>query len=220
MSKLFNIDNPLFTILSKICDMLFISIVFVLLCIPVVTIGPAYTALYYAVVKVIRRERGYIFREFFKSFKLNFKRSAIVGILFTIIFGILGYDLIFAWGMTADTSSTKASLLMGVFLGLTFLALCVFIYVFPILSRFDMTVKQLLKSGIYMSMKHIHFSVLMIIVNIAAVLGVYFYPPFLFIAPAVTVFVNSFMMEIVFKKYMPESSGSGEETGVDEWYLE
>lgn len=220
MSKLFNIDNPLFSVLSKVCDMLFISIAFILLCIPIITIGPACTALYYAVVKVIRRERGYIFREFFKSFKLNFKRSAIVGVLFTIIFVILGFDLLYAWGLTADPGSTKGSLLMGVFLGLLFLAVCVYLYVFPILSRFDMTVRQLLKSGIYMSMRHIHFTILMIIVNVAAVLLIYFVPPFLFIAPALTVLVNSLMMEKVFKKYMPESEGPGEETGIDEWYLE
>ena len=78
MSNLFNMDNPLFSILSKICDMLFISIIYIFLCIPIITIGPASTALYYTMVKVVRKERGYIFREFFKSFKLNFKRASIV----------------------------------------------------------------------------------------------------------------------------------------------
>jgi hypothetical protein len=32
--------------------------------------------------------------------------------------------------------------------------------------------------------------------------------------------VISLMMERIFKKYMPESEGPGEETGKDEWYLE
>ena len=83
MGNFFNMDNPLFSILSKVCDMLFISIAFILICIPVITIGPACTALYYVVVKVIRRERGYVFREFFKSFRLNFKRR-IISVLMTI----------------------------------------------------------------------------------------------------------------------------------------
>lgn len=219
MSNLFNMDNPLFSILSKVCDMLFISIAYIFLCLPIITIGPATTALYYAVVKVIRRERGYVFREFFKSFKLNFKRAAIMGVLLTVIFVILGFDLVYAYGLTAP-DSTKGSILMGVFIGITFLAVSFSIYVFPILSRFDMTIKQLMKAAIFMSMRHIHFTLLMIIVNALAVVITYFFFAFIFIAPATVILVNSLMMELIFKKYMPESEGVGEETGKDEWYLE
>lgn len=219
MSSFFNLENPVFQILSKLCDMLFVSIAFIFLCIPVITIGPACTALYYAVVKVIRRERGYIFREFFRSFKLNFKRGAILGILLTFIFIVLGFDLIYAWGLT-EPDSSKGSLLMGVFIGITFLVAGFSIYVFPILSRFDMTVRQLIKAATYMSIRHILFTILMIAVNAAAVVITFFVFPFIFIAPAATVLVNSLMMERIFKRYMPESEGAGEETGKDEWYLE
>lgn len=220
MSKFFDAENPIFSLLSKITDMLFVSIAFILLCIPVVTIGPAYTALYYSVVKVIRRERGYLLKEFFRSFRLNFKRAIILGILLTIVFIILAYDLSYAWGLTADANSNKGSLLIGVFLGITILAFSVFMYVFPVLSRFDMTVKQLIKASLYMSARHIHFTVLMLIVNAAAFLLIYFFLPFIFVTPALIVLVNSFMMETVFKKYMPVSEAPGEETGKDEWYLE
>lgn len=219
MSNLFNMDSPIFSILSKICDMLFISIAYIFLCMPIITIGPATTALYYTVVKVIRRERGYVFKEFFKSFKLNFKRSAIMGVLLTIIFVILGFDLVYAYGLTAP-DSTQGSLLMGVFIGITFLVVSFSIFVFPILSRFDMTIKQLIKAAIFMSMRHIHFTILMILVNALAVVIVYFFFAFIFIAPATVVLVNSLMMELIFKKYMPEAEGTGEETRKDEWYLE
>jgi len=219
MSGFFNLENPVFQLLGKVCDMLFVSVVYIVLCLPIVTIGPANTALYYAIVKVIRRERGYIFREFFRSFKLNFKRGAIVGILLTLAMIILGFDILYAWGLT-EPDSSKGSLLMGVFIGIAFLVISFSIYVFPILSRFDMTVKQLFKAAVYMSMRHIHFTILMIAVNIAAVVVVYFFFPFIFIAPATTVLVNSLMMERIFKKYMPKSEGPGEETGKDEWYLE
>lgn len=221
MGNFFNMDNPLFSILSKVCDMLFISIAFILICIPVITIGPACTALYYVVVKVIRRERGYVFREFFKSFRLNFKRAAIIGVLMTILFVILGFDLAYAYGLTAP-DSTKGSLLMGVFIGITFLVLASSIYIFPILSRFDMTVKQLIKAAIFMSMRHIHFTLLMMIVYVLAAFAIVYlqFFPFVFIAPATIALMNSFMLEHIFKKYMPVSEGPPEETGKDEWYLE
>ena len=71
-----------------------------------------------------------------------------------------------------------------------------------------------------MSLRHLLFTVLMILVNAASIIIVYIFFPFVFIAPALSVFVNSFMMERIFKKYMPESEGPGEVTGKDEWYLE
>lgn len=219
MGNFFNLDNPLFTVLTKICDMLLVSIAYILICIPIITIGPANTALYYTVVKTIRRERGYVFREFFKSFRLNFKRGAIVGVILIIIFFILGFDIFYAYGLT-EPDSTKGSLLMGVFIGITFLVVAFSMFVFPILSRFDMTVKQLVKAAVFMSMRHIHFTIPMIIVNLLAVVIIYFFFPFILIAPAAVMFVNSLMLEKVFKKYMPESEGPAEETGKDEWYLE
>jgi len=170
-------------------------------------------------VKVIRRERGYVFREFFRSFKLNFKRGAIVGILFLIVLFILGIDLAYAWGL-AQSDSNKGSLLLGIFIGIGFLFICFSVYVFPILSRFDMTVKNLIMTALYMSTRYIYFTVLMVVVYAAAAVITYFVPPFIFIAPATTVLINSFMMEKIFKKYMPKSEGPGEETGKDEWYLE
>jgi uncharacterized membrane protein YesL len=219
MGNFFNTDSPIFSILSKVSDMLFISITFIFLCIPIVTIGPASTALYYTIVKVIRRERGYIFREFFKSFKMNFKRGAIVGIIFTLIFFVLTFDLLYAYGLTVDPNSSKGSLLLGVFGGVTFLVASLSIYIFPILSRFDMTVRQLIKAAAYMSMRHIPFTIIMLLVNALSLVLIYFFIPFIFIAPATIVLVNSFLMERVLKKYMPESE-QPEDDKSSKWYLE
>ncbi|NLK03007.1 MAG: DUF624 domain-containing protein [Clostridiales bacterium] len=219
MGNFFNLDNPLFSILNKICDMLFVSIIYIILCLPIFTIGPATTALYYAVVKVIRRERGYISREFFRSFKLNFKRGTIVGLVLTLLFIILTFDLIYAYGLTAPDSN-KGSLLMGVFIGITFLLVCFTIYVLPVLSRFDTTIKQLIRTTVYMSMRHMGSTILMVIASALVYIAIYFFQPAIFIAPAAITLINSFLIERVFKKYMPESEGPGEETGKDEWYLE
>ena len=221
MSNFFNMDNPFFTTLGKLCDMLFISVVWVLLCIPVVTIGPANTALYYATVKVIRRERGYLFREFFKSFKLNFKRAAVLGVVLTIMFVVLGFDLVWAYANLNGSGST-GSILFGVFIAITFLLVCFSTYVFPILSRFDMTVKQLVKAGAFMSIRHLPSTLAMVIVTAAGIVGTLFIPLLIFIAPAAVVLINSFLMERILKKYMPKSEETTEEehSGKDEWYLE
>lgn len=213
-------DNPFFTALGKICDVLFLSIVWALVCIPMITIGPANTALYYATVKVIRRERGYLMREFFKSFKLNFKRAAVLGVILTAAFIILGFDLIWAYANLG--SGTTGSILFGIFVAITFLLVSFSTYVFPILSRFDMTIKQLIKAGAFMSIRHLPSTVGMVIITAAGIVGVFFIPILIFIVPAAVAFLNSFLMERVLKKYMPKTEESSVEDHPvkDEWYLE
>lgn len=218
MGNLFSLDNGFFSFLSKVCDMIFLSIIFLIFCIPIVTIGPACTALYYATVKVIRRERGYVFREFLRSFKLNFKKGAIVGVLLTIVYIILGFDLWAAYKALDGTTLRFA--MFGVYLAITILALGFSIYVYPVLSRFDVTLRQLIKTVLIISLKHLPSTICMIILTGAAMLGVYIIPFLLLIIPGVLVWLNSLLMEKILKKYTPESENADEDSKKDEWYLE
>ncbi len=218
MGNLFNLDNGFFSFLSKVCDIIFLSIIFVIFCIPVITIGPACTALYYATVKVIRRERGYVFREFFRSFKLNFKKAAIVGILLTIVYIIVGFDLWAAY--KALDGSTLRFAMFGVYLAIAILALGFSVYVYPVLSRFDVSLRQLIKTVFIISLRHLPSTICMIILTGAAVLGVYIIPFLLFVIPGVLVLLNSLVMERILKKYTPQTENGEDENKKDEWYLE
>lgn len=219
MSNFFNMDNPIFSVLSKICDMLFISVVWILLCIPVFTIGPAITALYYTVVKVIRRERGYLFREFFHSFRTNFKCGAIVGVILTVVFSLLAFDISMVWGKV-EAKGSHNSIMLGIFFAITLLVLCFTIYVFPVLSRFDMSVKQLMKAAVFMSIKHLPYTLAMAVITVLFIVGTVFLPFIIFFSPATCVLLVSLLMEHVLKKYIPKSDVPPEESGKDEWYLE
>lgn len=219
MSNLFNMDNAFFTFLGKICDVIFLSVVYILLCIPIITIGPANTAVYYATVKVIRRERGYLFREFFKCFKMNFKRGAAIGFILTVCYIIIGFDIFAAYtSWTGET--TFSSILFGIYIAIAVLLTSFSIFVFPVLSRFELSLKQLVKVVFFMSMKHLPFTIIMLVIQVAAIASVIFVPLLIFIMPVTSTFLISLLMERIFKKYMPKTEESEEQTGKDEWYLE
>ena len=93
MREVFNSDSMLMKTLSKIFDIGYLSIVFILFYIPVVTIGAALTALYYTTVKVIRRERGYVFQEFWRSFKLNFISATKMWIVELVIIVVMLFNI-------------------------------------------------------------------------------------------------------------------------------
>ena len=67
MSNIFNYNNKLFSAFDKVINIFCLSLIWFMACIPVFTIGASCTALYYAVNKVIRHGRGYIWKEFWLS---------------------------------------------------------------------------------------------------------------------------------------------------------
>ena len=142
MSNFFNMDNAFFTIMGKVWDMILLSIIWVLCSMTIVLIGPATTAMYYSVVKVIRRERGYVTREFFHSFKDNIK----LGIITTIIFFALSYVMYIDFSYSKvmlDQGKSYGSLLIAGFIAITTVLVFILIFIFPILSRFTLNLKGL-----------------------------------------------------------------------------
>lgn len=216
MSGFFNMDNGIFTVLSKIVDIIVISLIWVVCCIPVFTIGPATTALYYTVVKVIRRERSYLVREFFHSFKSNFKIGTIAGVLITFVYFILIFDRSFAAGL----DGTEGFVLLCVFNAMLFILTCITVYIFPVLSRFNMKLKQLFKIALFMAMKHLPTTILLLLITAFFALVTYITGIGVLITPALWTLTMSLLLERVFKKYMPEKSEDAEVSGKDEWYLE
>ena len=73
MGNFFSTDGPLFEGMAYIINIIYVSVLWILFSIPIITIGASSTALYYTVTKVIRHGRSYIFREFWQSFKSNLK---------------------------------------------------------------------------------------------------------------------------------------------------
>ena len=77
MGYFFNPEKGVWAALSTMVDVCGLSILWLLLCIPVVTAGPASAALYYAVVKCVRPGEPGAFGAFFHSFRENFKTGAL-----------------------------------------------------------------------------------------------------------------------------------------------
>ena len=77
-----NINSSFLKFWDKLIDLLFLNLIMLVCCIPIVTIGPAVTAAYAVLLKMVDDEEGYIYKSYFKYFKSNFKKGMIFGILF------------------------------------------------------------------------------------------------------------------------------------------
>ena len=216
MRDIFNSDSRLMRALSKLFDIGYLSIVFIIFFIPVVTIGAALTSLYYTTVKVIRRDRGYVFQEFWHSFKSNFRQATILWVIELVVLVLLAYNLMVVTGFVS-----------GIYLAMAILLVAVYCYAFPILSRFVLKNTDIIKMSIILVIKHIYFTVpfvAIIVLSAAALVLLIPYAPIVpILLPGLAALLYSFMMEIVMKKYMPKAEDGNardNETVIDDWYNE
>lgn len=208
--------------MSKIFDMLVLSLLWLILCLPIITIGPASTAFYYTVVKVIRRERSYLLKEFFRSFRLNFKQGAILTLIYVMFIVVAYVDFRYAITLIEE-GKQSGSMMLGIFIVLSVFVIFSVIYVFPVLSRFTVTIKNLFKWAFFLSIRHIGWTLLIGVMfvgfGIIMFFSFFWMPPLVIILPGVYTLVASFPMEKVLKKYMPQEETT-EEDGIDRWYNE
>ena len=92
MDNIFSYDSKFIEALDNISDIIILNLLFIISCIPIITIGTSITSMYYVALKMVRDENSSVIKLFIKSFKENFKISTIVWTLMIVICGVLVID--------------------------------------------------------------------------------------------------------------------------------
>lgn len=223
MNRIFNMDNKFFTFMGRIADLIILNLLCIVCCIPIVTIGPAITAMFYVTMKMVRNEEAYIVKGFFHSFKENLKQGIIINIIILAAFTMLSLDISLVRGM----EGTVYKVLLYIFLVLLFMSMLIYLYIYPVLAKFYNTIKHTFINAFLMSIRHLPYSILMIVISLLP-FAIVFIPSFrvqsflimLFIlmGAAVIAYINSFFFVKIFDKYMPEEEK--EESADGEWHME
>lgn len=195
-------DNKFFTAIGKLVDCVWLSILWAICCIPIITIGASSTALYYAVHKSIRGNRGYTTRNFFTAFKNNFKQATLVYLVWLVIMVVLVGDIFITRAVLQGGSSM--GLFFYFFLVLTAFGIGWACYLFPYIARFENTIKATLKNGILLEIRHLPWSLLLIALFLVCVLATYIMPLFIMLFPTVLALTFDFILERLFRMYMSE----------------
>lgn len=219
--KLFGIDSPLFRTLGKLADLMILNLVFLICCLPIVTIGAALTGLNYVTLKMAEDEEGYIVKGFFKSFKQNFVQATICWILMLVIGLVLGLDF-----YILNASSGTFITVIRVVLAITaFIYLMVFTYLFAVLARFYNNIRNTFRNSLLMAIADLPKTLIMMVIMAGAVILTFFnsqtlaYGMLIWIlfGFALVAYCNCFFLKKVFTKYTPAEE---EETDPDNWIVE
>ena len=146
--------------LSRIADLLILNFLFLLCCIPVVTIGAAVTALHSVAMKMAREEEGGIIKEFFSAFASNFRQATIIHLLFLLVGAVLFADIWFALYSVNDLGA-MGYMLFGVAALLGVFSILVLLYVYPLLAKFENTVKRTIELAFILAIRHLPTTILL-----------------------------------------------------------
>ncbi|MDR3240189.1 MAG: YesL family protein [Clostridiales bacterium] len=199
MGGFFGMDGPFDKIGGLIADILLLSLCWILFSLPLFTAGASTTALYYVMTRRISDREGYIFRDFWSSFKSNFKQSTLIWLLLILAGGIILVNI-----RNIDLTGRLKIFLLPVQICCLIEICLISLYIFPINARFDIKLFESVKSSFVLANRHIVTSIVCMAAALAAGFAVSLYFPFILAAMGVYAYVTSSLLMQVFKKYRPE----------------
>ena len=146
---MFKFDSPIMRFLSAITDLIILNMLCLVCCIPIVTIGPALAAKYDVAMRIVRFEEPAVFKPFFKAFKENFKQAFIVWMF--LLGAVLLLMIDWTWMYETGFSSVPIAYFAGAVFVTTIVSFII-MTIFPILARFEITIKEAFKTAMIFSM--------------------------------------------------------------------
>ena len=163
MRGMFSLDGPLFSVLNRIADLIILNLLFVVCCIPIVTIGASVTALSYVFLKMKEGREGYVVRSYFRAFKQNIKQATLTWLILLVTALILYMD----WRMMSV--SGRFGWMRWIILLGAILWMMIFLYVFPMMARFENTTLNMIRNSVLVALANAPRTMVMILTAGAAV---------------------------------------------------
>ena len=177
MKNIFSYDSKLIIMLEGVANTMLLNILFLICSVPVFTIGASFTALFSGCRAMMNDEA--CFKAFFRSFRSGFKRATLAWLILLPVLAVLALTAHSVWVyMNAGQAFALFTLIVALF-GLV-LALALSIMTFLFYSRFECTLRQLLKNGLFMALAYFFRAVIIGLMNWAPVL-MFFLLPYTFV---------------------------------------
>lgn len=197
-------DSGLMIAMTQITDCIFLSLFWILGCVPVVTVGTACAALYDAVYRGFRQGDRHPWQRFWQVFRQNWKAGLVPSLLFLVLFSLLAKAMISVWNASAAGLMSWMLFSAAAFLAVT--ALGILSLAFPVLSRFENSLPGLLKNTLLLALANLPRTVLLGLFNTAAILLCARFVVPLFFLPALTALLSTLAVEPMFRPFLePEA---------------
>lgn len=199
MRRIFDPNNLVWSILSWGVDFVGLGLFWALLSLPAVTCGAASSALYYTVVKCFRHREPGAFGVMLRAFRDNLRRGVPAGLLCLAAGAALyyGYSV-----MRANWGSDLGAVLFVAYDVALLAPIGVACWLFPVLGRFDMGVKDSLRVSAVLALRHFPRTALVAVTAVLLTVFTlnYWWP--VFFTPVTVALLSARMFERVFPTYL------------------
>ena len=199
MGGFFNLDGPFARFGNMLADIMILSLLWIIFSIPIVTIGAATTALFYVTTRRISDKEGYIIRDFWKSFRMNFKQATACWLIILLMIMVLFFNI-----TNIDILGSARVIVLPIQLGIAIETCIISLYVFPIVARFELSLKDVFKNAFFMANRHLLTTLALMLVGAGAILLSITTIIFSLVAMGAYAFIASYLIMRVFRKYRPE----------------
>ena len=141
MKELFNLNSPWVQRFAMLTNLVCLNILWLVCCIPVFTAGAATAALYHTVFLYHNKEDDAVLRPFFRAFRANFKQSTLLFLPLLAALVLVVFDLVYL------ASYGKGTAVLFLLILVVLLLMGMLIHLFPLIARFDMNAKALLRTA-------------------------------------------------------------------------
>lgn len=144
IKTVFNTDNKVMRICERIFDLCCLNLIFLMTCLPIITIGVSKISLYRVLIELRQAQHVPILKSYMTAFKGNLKIGFALFILEATILGIIGLDLYLIY-----LQNNFPFLVMKVIcLGLLFLVLLFSLISYPIAAKTKLSLRGLLRQAL------------------------------------------------------------------------
>lgn len=170
--------------IGRLIDYFILNVVFIITCLPVITIGTSCTAMYYVMFHIMEEEDLHLLRKYFKTWKECFGKSTLVWVLSLIVYFLLYLAVSFLAGRAMNTMTI---FFYAMILILFFFISSMLIYYFSLHARFENTISVTLKNACILMISNLPVSFLCFVIMII--------PPFIF-------FMTSFQVAMIISSFI------------------
>ena len=149
MKELFNLNSPWVQRFAMLTNLVCLNVLWLACCIPVFTAGAATSALYHTVFLYHNKEDDAVLRPFFRAFRANFKQSTLLFLPLMAALVLVVFDLVYL------ASYGKGTAVLFLLILVVLLLMGMLIHLFPLIARFDMNAKALLRTAFSLVALHL-----------------------------------------------------------------
>lgn len=204
MSKLFDPDNFFWRWFGKMADITVLSILWILCCLPIVTIIPACIALYDTIAHCVHGTDEQPYKHFFLSLKSELLR----GIGMTLLWGVLAFALATGYNYLYYLGQTNQFFAMYslAYLATMLIPVGILAWLIPLESRFSHSFITLHKTAATFAIVHLPTTAILLVLLAAAIVLLMLLPVLAILMPGLVVTIQAWFIEKVFKSYLPDES--------------